>query len=111
MAPSDACSFTSSGATSTAIRWVISGTAQKSATASTFTPTAVDLGKPLPCSVTLANSGGSVTGTSASSKVALGAALAVVRKPTLSGPLHCVVTAHRAGYASGTYTTPSVTLS
>ena len=94
-------------------------------------------------------------------KVALGAPLMAVRKPTLSGPaqagkpesvtsgtwapgassysyqwylgrsavahatsdrytaptkdrgkaLHCVVTAHRPGYASGTYATPSVTLS
>jgi hypothetical protein len=25
--------------------------------------------------------------------------------------LHCVVTAHKAGYANGTYTTPPVTLS
>jgi virginiamycin B lyase len=156
----DTCSFTNSGATSAAIRWLVSGAAQKGATARTFTPTAADVGRLLSCSVTLTNSSGSVTGTSASVKVALGAALAVVRNPVLSGPhkagkaeavstgawspaatsytyqwylgtariahatssrytppttdkgkkLHCAVTAHRAGYASGTHATPAVTL-
>ena len=82
---------------SAAIRWLVSGAAQKGATARTFTPTAADVGRLLSCSVTLTNSSGSVTGTSASVKVAIGAALAVVRNPVLSGP-------HKAGKAEAVST-------
>ena len=88
----DTCAFTESAATTTAIRWLVSGVVRKGATARTFTPVAADLGKPLSCSVTLTNSGGSVVATSAAVKVALGAALTATRKPALSGP-------HKAGEA------------
>ena len=82
----DTCSFASSGATTTAVRWLLRGTAVKGATAVTFTPSAADLGQSLSCSVTLTNAGGSTAATSASVKVGLGAALRVVSNPTLKGP-------------------------
>jgi virginiamycin B lyase len=157
----DACLFGSLNATTSAVSWLLNGTRQKGVTGRSFTPTAADLGKELSCSVTLSNSGGALRKKSASMKVAMGAALKVVRKPALSGPhkagkaesvssgswspsadsysyqwylgtgkvtgamsprytppakdkgkkLHCAVTAHRPGYASGSYTTNSVTLS
>jgi hypothetical protein len=139
----------------------VNGAAVKGATGRSFTPAVADVGKELSCLVTLSNAGGSLTRTSAAVKVALGAALKVVKKPALAGShkagkaesvtagtwapaassysyqwylgssaitratsarytppakdrgktLHCVVTAHRPGYASGRYATPSATLS
>jgi virginiamycin B lyase len=157
----DTCLFASLDATSSTVSWLLNGAVQKGMTGRSFTPSAADLSRDLSCSVTLVNSGGSLTKKSASVKVAVGAALKVVRKPALSGPdqagkaesvtsgswspgarsygyqwylgsskvtgatssqyrppagdkgkkLHCVVAAHRPGYASGRYTTKSVTLS
>ena len=80
------CSFGSLNATSAAISWLVNGTAQKGATARTFTPAAADLGQALSCSVKLANAGGTLTKKSAAAKVALGAPLKVAKKPLLSGP-------------------------
>jgi virginiamycin B lyase len=157
----DTCLFGGLNATATAVAWLVNGAAVNGATGRDFTPTAADLGKELSCSVTLTNGGGTLTKKSSTAKVALGAPLRVVKKPTLSGPhkagkpesvssgtwapgassysyqwylgkgaiaratsdrytaptkdrgktLHCVVTAHRPGYATGRYVTSSVTLS
>jgi hypothetical protein len=82
----DTCSFGSLNATKATISWLVNGTAQKGATARTFTPTPADLGKTLSCSVTLANAGGALAKKSAAVKVALGAPLKVAKKPVLSGP-------------------------
>ena len=157
----DTCLFGGLNATASGVAWLVNGAVLKGAAGRDFTPTASDLGKELSCSVTLKNAGGPLTKKSAAVKVALGAPLTVVTKPTLSGShkagkpesvtsgtwapgassysyqwylgssaiahatsarytaptkdrgktLHCVVTAHRPGYASGRYATPSATLS
>jgi hypothetical protein len=155
------CLFGGLNVSAATVAWLVNGVAVKGATGRTFTSAAADLGKELSCLVTLSNAGGSLTRTSAAVKVALGAALKVVKKPALAGShkagkaesvtagtwapaassysyqwylgssaitratsarytppakdrgktLHCVVTAHRPGYASGRYATPSATLS
>jgi hypothetical protein len=155
------CLFSGLNVSAATVAWLVNGVVVKGAAGRSFTPPAADLGKELSCSVTLKNSGGALTRTSAAVKVALGAALKVVKKPALSGAhktgkaesvtagtwapaagsysfqwylgsgaiaratsarytppakdrgktLHCVVTAHRPGYASGRFATASVTLS
>ena len=81
----DTCLFGSLNATASTIAWLVDGAVIKGAAGHDFTPTAADLGKGLSCAVTLTNAGGSLTKKSATVKVALGAPLKVVKKPTLSG--------------------------
>src|SRR5215472_11971805 len=146
------------GATTVTYAWQSNGTTIAGATTNMFTVPASLLGDTLTCSVKASNSVGSVSGTSAGVKIALGAPLIPTTKPVISGPhtsgkaekvtagtwkpaattvtyqwflgttkvkgatkssftvpsgskgktVHCVVTASATGYASGTYTTPSV---
>jgi len=146
------------GATTVTYAWQSNGATISGATTNMFTVPASLLGKTLTCSVKASNSVGSVSGTSAGVKIALGAPLIPTTKPVISGPhtsgkaekvtagtwkpaatkvtyqwflgttkvkgatkssftvpsgsrgktVHCVVTASATGYASGTFTTPSV---
>jgi virginiamycin B lyase len=86
----DACAFGGLNVSTATVAWLVNGVVLKGATGRDFTPAAADLGKELSCSVTLTNAGGLLTKKSAAVKVALGAPLLVVKKPTLSG-------SHRAG--------------
>jgi hypothetical protein len=66
--------------------WQSNGIAISGATASSYKIPSSELGDTLTCSVNATNSAGSVSGTSAGVKVALGAALVPVTKPKVSGP-------------------------
>jgi len=80
------CEAAFSGATSVSYAWQANGTAISGATSSTYTIAGSEYGKTLTCSVKASNAIGSVSGTSAGTKVALGAALVPVSKPKVSGP-------------------------
>ena len=74
------------GATTVTYAWQSNGKAISGATSTTFTVPPSLVGDVLTCSVNASNSAGSVSGTSASATIALGAPPVPTTKPVISGP-------------------------
>ncbi|MFF3874786.1 Ig-like domain-containing protein [Streptomyces sp. NPDC001978] len=85
------CSVSFSGATSVSYAWLKDGTVISGATAKTRTISGTEYQHKLACRATGKNTTGSTTSTSPSVTVALGPALAVVTRPSISG-------IHKVGY-------------
>jgi hypothetical protein len=85
------CSVTFSGATSVSYAWLKDGTVISGATAKTRTISGTEYKHKIACRATGKNTTGSTTSTSPSVTVALGPALAVVTRPSISGT-------HKVGY-------------
>ncbi len=80
------CEIAFKGANTVTYAWQSNGTTISGVTTSTYQIPGSEYGKTLTCSAKATNTIGSVSGTSAGVKVALGAALKVVTKPVVSGP-------------------------